>query len=122
MRRSTPDAMGSNFHVELCLLNYQIKVTMMFLVYGTYVSYIVSTVIENSLQHNICMGEENPTEYSFIHSSIQCVFIVRQLHDYITTNKASGGDGITSELFQILNDDAIKVLHLIWQQIWKNQQ
>ena len=36
--------------------------------------------------------------------------------------KASGGDGIPVELFQILKDDAVKVLHLIWQQIWKTQQ
>ena len=40
----------------------------------------------------------------------------------ITTNKASGGDGIPAELFQILNDDAIKGLHSICQQIWKTQQ
>ena len=40
----------------------------------------------------------------------------------ITTNKASGGDGITVELFQILKDDAVKVLHSICQQIWKTQQ
>ena len=40
----------------------------------------------------------------------------------ITTNKASGGDGISVELFQILKDDAVKVLHLICQQIWKAQQ
>ena len=40
----------------------------------------------------------------------------------ITTNKASGGDGIPVELFQILKDDAIKVLHSICQQIWKTQQ
>ena len=40
----------------------------------------------------------------------------------ITTNKASGGDGIPVELFQILKDDAVKVLHLICQQIWKTQQ
>ena len=39
----------------------------------------------------------------------------------ITTNKASGGDGIPVELFQILNDDAVKVLHSICQQIWKTQ-
>ena len=37
----------------------------------------------------------------------------------ITTNKASGGDGIPVELFQILKDNAVKVLHLIYQQIWK---
>ena len=40
----------------------------------------------------------------------------------ITTNKASGGDGIPVELFQILEDDGVKVLHSICQQIWKTQQ
>ena len=40
----------------------------------------------------------------------------------ITTNKASGGDGIPVELFQILKHDAVKVLHSICQQIWKMQQ
>ena len=39
----------------------------------------------------------------------------------ITTNKASGGDGIPVEPFQILKDDAVKVLHSICQQIWKTQ-
>ena len=39
----------------------------------------------------------------------------------ITTNKASGGDGIPAELFQVLKDDAVKVLHSICQQIWKTQ-
>ena len=40
----------------------------------------------------------------------------------IITNKASGGDGIPIELFQILKDDTVKVLHSICQQIWKTQQ
>ena len=40
----------------------------------------------------------------------------------ITTNKASGSDGISVELFQILKDDFVKVLHSICQQIWKSQQ
>ena len=40
----------------------------------------------------------------------------------ITMNKASGGDGIPVELFQILKDDTVKVLHSIWQQIGKTQQ
>ena len=40
----------------------------------------------------------------------------------ITTNKASGGDGIPVELFQILKDDAVKVLHSICQQIWKTKR
>ena len=40
----------------------------------------------------------------------------------ITTNKASGGDGIPVELFQILKGDAVKVLHSVGQQIWKTQK
>ena len=40
----------------------------------------------------------------------------------IATNKASGGVGIPVELFQILKDDAVKVLHSIYQRIWKTQQ
>ena len=42
--------------------------------------------------------------------------------EYITTNKASGSNGIPVERFQILKDDAVKVLHSICQQIWKTQQ
>ena len=40
----------------------------------------------------------------------------------VTMSKASGGDGIPVELFQILKDDAVTVLHSIWQQIWKTHQ
>ena len=40
----------------------------------------------------------------------------------VTTNKASGGDEIPAELFQILKDGAVKVLHSVFQQIWKTQQ
>ena len=40
----------------------------------------------------------------------------------ITMNKASGSDGITAELFHILKNDSVKVLHSIYQQIWKIQQ
>ena len=47
---------------------------------------------------------------------------VKQALGSITTNKASGGDGIPAELFKILKDDAIKVLHSISQQIWKIHQ
>ena len=47
---------------------------------------------------------------------------VRWALESITTNKASGGDGIPVERFQILKDDAVKVLHSICQQIWKTQQ
>ena len=41
---------------------------------------------------------------------------------YITTNKASGGDGIPAEIFQIVKEDSVKVLHSICQQIWEIQQ
>ena len=47
---------------------------------------------------------------------------VKWAFERITMNKASGGDGIPAELFQILKDDAVKVLHSIYQQIWKTQQ
>ena len=52
--------------------------------------------------------------------SLECE--VNRALENITTNKASGGDGIPVELFQILKDDAVKVLHSICQQIWKTQQ
>ena len=47
---------------------------------------------------------------------------VKRALENITTNKASECDGIPVELFQILKDDAVKVLHSICQQIWKTQQ
>ena len=46
---------------------------------------------------------------------------VKWVLESITTNKASGGDGIPVELFQILKHDAVKVLHSICQQVWKTQ-
>ena len=47
---------------------------------------------------------------------------VKQALGIINTNKANGGDGIPDEVFQILKDDAVKVLQSICQQIWKTQQ
>ena len=47
---------------------------------------------------------------------------VKRALESITMNKASGSDGIPVELFQIPKDDTVKVLHSIWQQIWKTQQ
>ena len=47
---------------------------------------------------------------------------VKRALESLTKNKASGGDGIPVELFQILKDDAVKVLHSICQQIWNTQQ
>ena len=52
--------------------------------------------------------------------SLECE--VQWALESITMNKVSGGDGIPVELFQILKDDAVKVLHSISQQIWKSQQ
>ena len=49
-------------------------------------------------------------------------FKVKWLLTNITTNKASGGDGVSVELFQILRDDAVKVLHSVCQKIWKTPQ
>ena len=49
-------------------------------------------------------------------------FVVKWALGSITTNKASGGDGIPVKRFQILKDDAVKVSHSICQQIWKTQQ
>ena len=54
------------------------------------------------------------------HLELECE--VKRALESITTKKASGGDGIPVELFQILKDDAVKVLHSICQQIWKSQQ
>ena len=59
-------------------------------------------------------------ELNFIFRTKQCE--VKWALESITMNKASGGDGIPVELFQILKDDAVKVLHSICQQIWKTQQ
>ena len=47
---------------------------------------------------------------------------VKWAFESISTNNASGGDGIPVEVFQILKDDAVKVLHSLCQQIWKTQQ
>ena len=59
-------------------------------------------------------------KYEYKSDILECV--VKWALESITTNKASGGDGIPVELFQILKDEAVKVLHSICQQIWKTQQ
>ena len=56
---------------------------------------------------------------SSVHGILQSRIIAWRALESITTNKASGGDGIPVELFQILKDDAVKLLHSICQQIWK---
>ena len=61
-------------------------------------------------------GVNTHLETDILECEVKCAL------ESITTNKASGGDGIPVELFQILRDDAVKVLHSICQQIWKTQQ
>ena len=95
---------------------------------------------------SVLQTSETKIRSSNIHSVFQCELYKKDLHDpdnhdgvitnlepdilecevkwaseSITTNKASGGDGIPEELFQILKDDAVKVLHSICQQVWKTQ-
>ena len=59
--------------------------------------------------------------FTHLEPDIQECKVKWALKGSITTNKASGGDGISVELFQILNNDAVKVLHTICHQIWKTQ-
>ena len=83
-------------------------------------------------------GKGYPLQYSGLQNSTDCIaqgvakswtrlrdFLeceVKWALESITMNKASGGEGIPVELFHILKDDAVKVLHSICQQIWKTQQ
>ena len=67
----------------------------------------------------------NPDNHNGVITHLESDFLeyeVKWALESITMNKASGGDGIPVELFQILKDDAVKVLHPICQQIWKTQQ
>ena len=67
----------------------------------------------------------DPDNHDDVISNLEPDFLeceVKWALESITTNKASGGDGIPVELFQILKDDAVTVLHSICQQIWKTQQ
>ena len=64
----------------------------------------------------------DPSNYDGVITYLESDFLVCEVKwalGSITTNKTSGGDGIPAELFQILKDDAIKVLHSVCQQIWK---
>ena len=67
----------------------------------------------------------NPNNHDYVITTLEPNILeceVKWVSGSITTNKASGGDRIPSELFQILKDDVVKVLHSICQQIWKTQQ
>ena len=70
-------------------------------------------------------GSPNPDNHDGVISHLEPNILeceVKRALRSITSNKASTGDGIPVELFQILKDDAVKVLHSICQQIWKTQQ
>ena len=70
-------------------------------------------------------GPNNPENSNCVISHLEPDILeceVKWALESITMNKASGGDGIAAELFQILKDDAVKVLHSICQQMWKTQQ
>ena len=77
--------------------------------------------------HRITVQKDlhDPDNHNCVIAHLEPVILeyeVKWALETITTNKASGGDGIPVELFQILKDDAVKVLHSICQQIWKTQQ
>ena len=66
----------------------------------------------------------NPNSYNGVITHLETDILEHEVKwalGSITTNRANGGDGIPAETFQILNDDAVKVLHSICQQIWKTQ-
>ena len=82
----------------------------------------MSEVIDISPGNLDCSwGSQGKNTEVVCHSLLQWTMF-KQALESITVNKASGGDGIPIELFQILNDDAVKVLHSMCQQIWKTQQ
>ena len=80
------------------------------------------------LQGQLCLLFQVSLDFLLLYSTptdlepdiLECE--VKWALESITTKKASGGDRIPAELFQILKDDAVKVLHSICQQIWKTQQ
>ena len=75
-----------------------------------------------TIQKNNLNGPDNHDGVITHLESDNLEFEVKWVFGNITMNKANGSDGIPVELFQILKDDAMKVLHSICQQIWKIQQ
>ena len=81
----------------------------------------MATIHRRTVQNNL----QDPDNHNGVITHLEPDIVeceVKWALESITMNKASGGDGIPVELFQILKDDAVKVLHLICQQIWKTQQ
>ena len=82
---------------------------------------VVKNTQKNYTKKDLCDPDNHNSVISHLKSDIlECE--VKWALGSIPANKASGGDGIPAELFQILKDDAVKVLHSICQQIWKTQQ
>ena len=78
-------------------------------------------LVSNSINYLNQLPDNHDGVITYLESDIlECK--VKGALGSITTNKASGGDGIPVKLFQILKDDAVKVLHSTCQQIWKTQQ
>ena len=78
-----------------------------------YIEELYKKVVNDSDNHN---GLITHLEPDILESKVKWAL------GSISMHKASGGDGIPGELFQILKDDAVKVLHSIYQQIWNTQQ
>ena len=75
------------------------------------------------LPYKKCLNDLNNHDSVLTHlKSVILEYEVKWALGSIITNKASGGDGIPVELFQIVKDDALKVLHAICQQTWNTQQ
>ena len=84
-----------------------------YLGFSEYTEWLYKKDLHNPDNHNDVITHVEP-------DTLECE--VKWAFRSITVNKASGGDGIPVELFQILKDDAVKVLYSICQQIWKTQQ
>ena len=80
---------------------------------------------KNTQKNSTKKGLNNPDKHEGVITHLEpdtLKYEVKPALGSIIINKASGGDGIPVELFQILKDDAVKVLHSICQQIWKTHQ
>ena len=95
---------------------------VLLLLFGTSVLFHVGG---KNTQKNYKKRSHDPDNHDDVITDLELDILeceVKRALGNITTNKASGGDGIPVELFQILKDDAVKVLHSICQKIWKTQQ
>ena len=81
----------------------------------------MTRIYRRTIQKNLYDPDNNDAVITHLEPDI-LEYEVKWALGSITMNKASGGDGIPVELFQILKDNAVKVLHSICQQIWKTQQ